>query len=373
MTYKKRERVYQIVPRLPPDIDGVGDYALNLARHLQLKFGIDTHFLIGDPNWTGANNLEGFNVAKVSSRSATSLETQLSQFSPEYPVLLHYAGYGYAERGCPAWLIAGLKRWKHQCKYSHLVTMFHETSASGPIWTSAFWLSTLQVKLLKQIVRLSDRILTSKQLYAEILQGVVNQQKSSQDDGKVTIPALPVFSNVGEPKVILPLYKRDDTIVVFGGVTIRSRVYRHHGEELLRICDQLNIKKIIDIGPNTDLQTSNIGNIKIEVLGSRPALEVSHVLSSAFAGLIDYPINFLGKSTVFASYCAHGLLPVVVGGKDVDADGLVMQKHYWFPNSTSLSPNMNTAQEIASNAYRWYQTHNLEIQAEQFVRSLFCN
>jgi len=45
--------IIQIVPRLPPVIDGVGDYALNLARQLPKDFNIQTHFIVGSSTWKG--------------------------------------------------------------------------------------------------------------------------------------------------------------------------------------------------------------------------------------------------------------------------------------------------------------------------------
>lgn len=358
------------MPRLPPAVDGVGDYAFNLARQLRLDYGLDTHFLIGDLDWVGSEQLEGFQITKVTDRSAASLCLQLAQINPKSPILLHYVGYGYAKRGCPVWLATGLKAWKHQCKSARLVTMFHETSASGPIWTSAFWLSGLQENLAKQLVGLSDRVLTSKQLYAEILQRFINQKANSQNNSKLPIPALPVFSNVGEPDIILPLDKRDRTVVVFGGFATRTRAYRHSQSELVYACKQFNIKKVIDIGPYNRLNPASIGNIPIDILGPRSALEVSQILLSSFAGFIDYPTDFLGKSTVFAGYCAHGVLPIVKGIHDLDADGLIKQQHYWHVDSTYTSINESIAQEIANNAYAWYQAHNLATQAGQFTKFL---
>ncbi|MHC5830485.1 MAG: glycosyltransferase family 1 protein, partial [Nostoc sp.] len=58
--------ITSIVPRLPPAIDGVGDYALNLARQLRKDFNIQTHFIVGNPTWTGAAEIEGFPVSQIS-------------------------------------------------------------------------------------------------------------------------------------------------------------------------------------------------------------------------------------------------------------------------------------------------------------------
>ena len=50
--------IVQIVPRLPPSISGVGDYAYLLARELRATHDIHTHFIVCDPFWEGAENVE---------------------------------------------------------------------------------------------------------------------------------------------------------------------------------------------------------------------------------------------------------------------------------------------------------------------------
>ena len=52
--------VYSIVPRLPPAIDDVGDYTLNLARQLRKDFIIQTHFIVGNLKWKVIYELKGF-------------------------------------------------------------------------------------------------------------------------------------------------------------------------------------------------------------------------------------------------------------------------------------------------------------------------
>ena len=44
-------RLLQIVPRLPPAVDGLGDYAVVLAEGLQTR-GVSSHFLVTDRQWT---------------------------------------------------------------------------------------------------------------------------------------------------------------------------------------------------------------------------------------------------------------------------------------------------------------------------------
>jgi hypothetical protein len=65
--------VYFIVLRLPPAIDGFGDYALNLTRQLRKDFNIQTHFIVGNPTWRGSSKIEGFPISHICDRNANKL------------------------------------------------------------------------------------------------------------------------------------------------------------------------------------------------------------------------------------------------------------------------------------------------------------
>src|SRR5688572_23697649 len=120
-----------VVPRLPPVFDGVGDYALSLARELRERFEINTHFIVGDPSWLGEESVEHFPVSKLTERTAARLRETLPQ-QQSATLLLHYGGYAYAQRGCPDWLVEALTEWRTECDRHTLITLFHELYASGP-------------------------------------------------------------------------------------------------------------------------------------------------------------------------------------------------------------------------------------------------
>ena len=168
--------VISIVPRLPPAIDGVGDYALNLARQLRKDFNIQTHFIVGNSTWQGAAEIEGFTVSQITDSSANTLLTQLSSNNCPSPILLHYVGYGYAQRGCPIWLVDGLQRWKGLYPQRNLITMFHELYASGQPWTSSFWLSPLQKSLAARLTQLSDHAWTSIEKRSKLLAKITHNK-----------------------------------------------------------------------------------------------------------------------------------------------------------------------------------------------------
>ncbi|MFB2881271.1 hypothetical protein [Floridanema aerugineum] len=359
-------QIISIVSGLPPAIDGVGDYALNLARQLRKDFAINTHFIVGNPKWVGADEIEGFSVSKVNDRTVSTLLSLLNKNSAPSTILLHYVCYGYALRGCPFWLINGLQRWRNAKSDRSLVTMFHETYAFGPPWTSAFWLSQVQKYLLARLAQISDRALTSKQGYAKII--------SQLSLGKQTqIPALAVFSNVGEPEQPPPLVERPRQLVVFGAASTRRRVYQKSLAALEHTCQELLIEEIWDIGPATGLEIAKINGVPVIALGEKTPVEISKILSSSIVGFFNYDIDYLAKSGVFAAYCAHRLLSVGISSSNLQADGLQAGKHYCLADDLTQSLSLTAGQAIADNAYTWYHNHNLAIQAKVFVGQITRN
>jgi hypothetical protein len=355
--------IFQVLPRLPPAIDGVGDYALNLARQLRQDFGRGTHFVVGDPHWSGRVPVEGFSASQVIEQSAIAFLAQLPSDSSA-TVLLHYVGYGYAKRGSPFWLVEGLQRWRAAEKQRILITMFHELYAFGPPWTSAFWLSPLQKNLVKRLATISDRCLTNKQGYAETLQ-TFSRGKHPH------IVALPVFSNVGEHLTAPPLAERERRLVVFGSRSSRIRVYRESAEKLSYACKHLEIENILDIGPATELALSKIDNVPVVELGELSAEKVSRILLNSIAGFLDYNPDFFAKSTIFAAYCAHRMLPINARGSNLLEDGIETGRHYWMPDPQHRGDEDGVElQAIADNARAWYQPHNLAVQAKEFFAHL---
>ncbi|MBW4649285.1 MAG: glycosyltransferase family 1 protein [Kastovskya adunca ATA6-11-RM4] len=355
--------IIQVVPKLPPAINGLGDYALSLARQLRQEFAIETHFIVGDPSWEGAEEIEGFPISTVSERSSAALLSLLLP-SSSATLLLHYVGYGYAKRGCPVWLVDGLQRWRAGSTQRRLVTMFHELHAFGPPWTSSFWLSPLQKNLVARLVKLSDRALTNRQLYAKTLYHL-------SQDKQIEIPTLPVFSNIGEPKQVPPLAERQRRLVVFGHPNSRLLVYQQCLLALEQTCKALNIEEICDIGVPTRLNFSDINGIPIVQKGVTDATEISELLLNSLVGFLNFPPpDYLAKSTIFAAYCAHKLIPVLVTQSAVPIDGLQAGKHYWVADAQNEQLGLPGGQAIADNAYNWYQAHNLSVQAKIFAALL---
>jgi hypothetical protein len=360
-------KIIQIVPRLPPEVDGLGDYALNLARQFRKYFGIESHFIACYSNYYTGGTIEGFKVTYLKEHSATLLLSELIKSESTHAILVHYVGYGYAKRGAPIWLIQGLQKWRNYNQRVRLLTMFHEIYAKGPIWTSSFWLSPLQKYLAARLARLSNVCFTSRQGYA----GILSTLNGSRCNPIIT---LPVFSNIGEPEEIpLLLKNRKRRIIIFGGRGNRLRVYEKSIADLERVCRSLEIEEIIDVGPTISLSSTQVNGIPLTRMGKMATKEVSDLLSNSIVGFFHYDTAFLAKSTIFAAYSAHRLIPISASCGTVQADGLEANTHYWVANSEMKNLNLAIGQKIADNAYNWYQNHRLAEHVKTFVTEMGVN
>ena len=320
-------RVVHIVPSLPPPPEGVGSFAVALAEALRAHHGIESGFL----------------TAAILRATPEALEAAtVEDGGAEATVLLHYANYGYETRGCPSWLVSGLNRWKARSR-RRLVTVFHEVWASGPPWTSSFWLLPVQRRLAATLARRSEALVTTLDIYAGMLRPWAGGRE---------IAVLPVFSTVGEPEAAPPFGERARRIVVFGGAGVRSRTYGRFLPELAEAARKLGAEEILDVGPPLPLPAA-AGGVPIRPLGVLPAGEVSALLLGAAAGFLAYPPDFLPKSTIFAAYCAHGALPICA----------------WDRHPAAGVPCWNGTADpaaVALAARRWYDGHSLARQAVCF-------
>jgi hypothetical protein len=361
-------KLIAIVPRIPPVVDGVGDYALSLARLLRENAELTTQFVVTDSDWTGTDQAEGFEVRRLSSHSTEELLNLLERdSSANARVLLHYEGYGYATRGCPVWLVNALGRWCNESSERSLVTIFHELYASGPPWTSSFWLSSFQKNIVARLARLTDHSVTSLAFYAEKI-----RQFGLHDRGCVRV--LPIVSNVGEPAHTPSFADRARRLVIFGTRGRRIQVYNRSVANLNRICRALGIEEVLDVGLPIEQDISKGVNVPVVVCGEVSGDEVSKLLLTSVAGVLDYPATLLAKSGIFAAYCSHRVIPVVATYGDASpADGLEANLHYWLSDVRSEQLSLAQGQAVADRALDWYQRHNLSTHAKLLAACLIGN
>jgi len=350
--------IIQITTRLPPAVDGVGDYSLNLADGLWKNYGILTHFLTCQHGFKPASVINGFPVVELPTQNTTAFLGSLPRNI--YKIILHYSDYPYDHNyGAPFWLVEALEAARRQYNFQLLV-MFHEFPYLY-LLKKFFYLFPLQSLAAWRIAKMADIVFTNNS---------VSQNTIASKLGRPVI-SIPVFSNIGEPTYIYPVEKRVRRLVVFGTPGRRARIYQRAIAMLINACRLLEVEEICDIGPSLNLNTSKIKGIRLIEMGEKSVDDISNLMLDSLFGIAYSNDNKkLTKSGVFATYCAHGLVPIVTQYQSSLVDGLEVGKHFIFAGDRAQSIDIQTLQSIAGNAYEWYKNHNQSKTVEIFASQI---
>lgn len=312
----------ELVTLIPPGTGGVRDYAEIMNRHIPGRI------------------------------LAPLPDTPLAEYGSG-DIVLNFSGYGYHPRGIPTWLVERLTQLR--ARGTQVGVYFHELFATEPPWRSAFWLGPVQRRIASDLGNLASYWLTNCNMAAQWLR---------EHATPVPHRVLPVYSNVGE--LATRPSPRADKMVVFGGPSIRSQVYRRLDAGFWRWVLEEGLA-VHDIGP--PICTAEYDRLcesqRIHAHGSLPAEQVSHRLAEARFGLLCYPPQVVAKSGVFAAYSAHGVCPILFADHYQAHDGLVPDRHY-AAGYAGLQEGRLNADTIGSALFDWYQPHRVDAHAQAF-------
>jgi hypothetical protein len=340
--------LFQIVPRAPGDQDGVGDYALTLAGHLRSRSGWETTFISAAPT-TCENVAGGFRVCSPLKSIAGELAA-----SGNKAIILHFVNYAYGRRGIPLWLPGALSRLKGS---GRLLTVFHELYATASIRRSAFWLQPVQKRVVRAIAGLSDMALVSNNRSRDQLESLA---------AGLRILVQPVMSNFGEPQLsAADLRDRDPhRWVICGGTELVERSVSSFVRFLGCIGEEYFPNEVFVFGGRENHRVRTIlekeRRFRSDYWPDISLEDASQTLAGCAFGWVDYfahtgvPIEMILKSTAFAAFCAHGVIPVVP-----DPNGTIER----FPGTFFISrsgqnlPEKAERSQVAEAIYQWYQRH----------------
>jgi hypothetical protein len=345
---KRKRSLLQIVPRAPGGHDGVGDYAQSLARKLRQHHSFETTFVAGTHS-SVIETSDGFRI-----------RSPLRHFEagPPDPIILHYGNYGYDPRGIPLWL----PRVLHNLKSSApLLTIYHELYARGSWRQSAFWLRPLQMRLARSIARLSDRAMVSSEVWRDQLLRLAPETR---------VIVHPVISNFGEPELTPEaIAVRDPHRWIICG---RSELLERSLHSFLRIADRIETgcapRELFVIGGAENAATRETlreqKKIKTHYHPAVKASFASEILARCAFGWLDYfvhsdiPVPAILKSSSFAAFCAHGVIPVSPqSGAAIALGGDALPGPFFVSSSGQKLPSASERALVAQSIYSWYQRH----------------
>lgn len=345
----KQPLLIQVVPRLKPERCGISDHAIALARELESAFGVRTAFIV--LNSSAPPDLP-FPVTCCTDAELPDASAVLSQ-GHSSTILVHVSGYGYSPDGAPARLAAVLAQMKADGRF-RVATYFHELFASRAPWRSAFWHARRQKVAVRSIADLSDLILTNTHYHAAWLQ---------QKPPATPVRQLPVFSTVGEARQNPRMASRTPAMAVFGLPGSRQKSYKQLSS-LGNMLHALGIEQILDIGFECD-PPRVMNGVPVQAMGELPAAQIADLLSRSAFGFMAHPGFCMAKSSIFAAYCAHGVIPVLAESFSEEMDGIRDGIHVASPK-TATAVRASGLEACSNAAWNWYSSHRLHVHAETY-------
>jgi hypothetical protein len=346
----------QVVPQLKPAACGVSDHAISLAEELQTGFGIDTVFIV-----LNSSEPSDCRFPRVDCKPQELVEAcrSLSKGQPG-ALLVHYSGYGYAADGAPVSLAEAVQQVRRSGQF-RIGVYFHEVSATGMPWTSAFWHTHRQRQVARRVADECDLVATNLSRHADLLE---HKSAGSADN---PIHRLPVFSNVGESVEIAPVSARRPAMAVFGLPGTRQKSYKRLSR-LGEMLERLGIEEVLDIGSECGAPSS-LNGIPVRRVGVLAAGELGSLLSQSMYGFVPHSSFVLAKSGIFAGLCAHGTIPVLAESFTQEEDGLRDGVHLISPQTAQAALDAGL-ESCSAAAWNWYKGHRVNVHAATYSRWL---
>lgn len=357
--------IIQILPAPPTKFDGVGDFALNLARRLRSDHDLDSVLVC-----PGAGSIrEEANEFQVVDLLDFERPSQC-----DGPILLHYVNYGFDPRGLPRQLPAQLNKLKERLGRA-CVTFFHELFASGPPWRRVYWTQREQQAIAQQIASLSVHCFVTNEVAAR-------QLRRLSPAAAITIQPIP--ATFGEPELSRSQIEGRDPRrwAICGGSAILLRSLRSLRRVADRIPADARPTALSLIGGRENPLIRKIANelpFKPTYHPGISAGEASYLLRTCSYLWIDYfdsrkvPLPAILKSSSFANGCAHALVPVFPRdgiAPEIDHDSL--PGPFFVSTGGTRLPVRSERAECAGRIHEWYRRHaSLKVVAEVIHERLF--
>jgi glycosyltransferase involved in cell wall biosynthesis len=363
-----------VVPRLPPAIDGLGDFTRRLWESLA-----------GRSRWTflvlegAAESRRAWPEVDVLPFEACerSLIAALED-SGARTVAVQYVGYGYDARGLPRWLPAAMSAWRARAEERRLVVMFHELWATGPPWTRAFWDEGAQRRIVRDLARAADRALVSTPAWRARLRAATG----------VGAELAPIPSNI---PVLAPCWANGAPggirVLVFGMDPVRRAALERHRHFVRALHAAGRLERIVLVGgrdrgrsraPEEGLVRRLAPGVPLEAHGALGAAEVSRVIARCHLGLCATPAHLVCKAGTAMAAMAHGCAVVATGTGDPAP--LVAGEHLFVFSGARraaralaerLTPERLRA--VGGEGRRWYEEHaDWPVAAAAWKRHLGC-
>jgi hypothetical protein len=289
-----------ILPRLPPAIDGVGDYTARLCEHSPIL--CDSIFFLqhGISESLGINPLR--TVLPLAS-NAPAIVNDLAMHNVEV-IILQYSAFGFHKKAYPSILLDSLYDWKVANPAHKLLVMAHELWFNPSYWNPNYIIQLQHKRKLIRLLNAAEHVFTSTVGYAEILDRYLPGKAQALGIGSNILPASDPHLSHRDPY----------TWVLFGRQQNRINTLDVFREWLPLLFAAGLISKIEVVGSvdSAELMLKEEGILRTLFPSSTTCFhgelkseDISKVLNRCRYGLYGASPESSTKSGVFMAYASH--------------------------------------------------------------------
>lgn len=350
-------QLLQIIPQLPPAICGVGDHARAIGQELSGSHGYDVNYLAVNAAEVRPAGQEYHALEK---RTAPELVSALRSAGLPHgaSILLHFSGYSYGSRGICFWLIKGLKKFLNERPDVKLISMFHELWSPARLLSQSGWVVPVQKSVVRKLVEISSVVRTNRVEYQRQIERLCPSAV-----GRVGVNN--ICSNFGEPEDLPPISERKRQILIFQPPDCSTPNGRFFWERWGQLRDQLGGLPTVIAGRIRQVPADS----SIELRGFVSKEEGSQLMSESQFAYFEYFDGYLGKSSLFGSLAAHGIVPVMPSVNHSELEGVVAGIQYLTPNDRALN-DVSALNRVSIELQRWYATHSITATAADYDCSM---
>ena len=309
-----RPRLCMLVPALPPQLDGIGDYSAMVASGLSKQFDVS---IVVRKQTTPTNTVPG--VASVTqyghnnrAKDVLQVYDHVQQLNAE-GLLVQYNPFSYGRRGLNPWLPIVLRRIA--TNGTCLGVMAHETYvvSGSPLWRLIGRLQQLQLAAIGKTARITY---TSCERYREHVSAVAP---------KATVRVMPIGSNIPRVPADRAVQKErlgipaDTTVLGLFGTTGSGVQPGFIAEVLRRSAGSSKCVILLYVGSQGDALRDVIPNDQLMDLGRLQPNEVSLAMSAMDIYLATFDDGISTRRGTVMAALQHGIALVGTRGKNTDS------------------------------------------------------
>ncbi len=335
-----------ITNKLPPAIDGVGDYTFNLAREFALhgnEVSIICHITQSPPPLSA--HIEIYPCIERWDSSSIPVIAQIINAKRCDIVSLQYVPHGFHPKGLPFGLIDIARSIKRQGV--PLFTFAHEIYARAKVWQVRRYIASVLMQWIsRQIIEQSQYIATSIPHYRDMIEGLLSSPRG--------VEVISIASNVPYKEIAVnALREIRSTIATKDQLIISFFGYRDINSSIKAI-ERLRLRgvkiKLLLIGklhPNTlaPIDTYTTGKLKIEELDKYLQLSDILILPEESSQGVSF------KSGSLAAALQRGLPVITSSGLMTDRQ-LLDGENIIFTDFASIDSIAKSIERLTNRALR---------------------